>query len=159
MKNTKVQWLCLIREIGTSGAREEQWVRGVLRPYRDGIKQSANGGSLVFFSTTQVEVLLKELPDWQVETGNTSVWVGIDTPTELGIVQSDYTWALINTQSDYTTGTRFNKYYGFTASTGTINPTNIEPPVTTMPDVIRLEQAEDNLRSTLVAANVILQNT
>ena len=151
MKNTKVEWLCLIRQTNVNGAREEQWVRGVIRPYRQGVKQTVANNSLVFFSNIQMEVLLREMPQWKQEAVNPNVWVGLDTEyaKDLGVSTEKYSWLLLNTASNYTTGTRFNKYYGFTASTGTTNPTNLEPPVTTMPDVIRLEQAEDNLRSML----------
>lgn len=159
MKNTKVEWLCLIRQTNVSGAREEQWVRGVIRPYRQGVKQAVERGGLVFFSNIQAEVLLRELPQWKQEAVNPTVWVGVDTEyaKDLGVNTGKYSWLLLNTASDNTTSTRFNKYYGFTASTGTTYPTNLEPPVTTMPDVIRLEQAEDNLRSMLFVMETTIE--
>lgn len=159
MRNTKVQWLCLIRNGDGAAPREEQWVRGVLRPYRDGVKQVAQNNTLVFFSTIQVEVLLKELPQWQNSSESRSTWVGVDTEyaQDLGVSTEEYSWLLINTASNYTTGTRFNKYYGFTAATGTVQPNDIAPPQVTMPDVISLEQAEDNLRSMLTVLDVTIQ--
>lgn len=159
MKTVKTQWLCLIKE-SQGQPREEQWVRGVLRPYRDGVKQSVVSETLVFFNNIQVEVMLHKIPEWVSDVeAEDNVFVYVDTPKAFGITTEDYTWLLLNTQSNYTTGTRLNKYWAFTASNGTLTPTDNTAPVVTMPNVQALEQAEDHLRSALFAANVLLDKT
>lgn len=159
MKTTKTTWVCVASEYtDTTGVHEEQqWVKAVLRPYRDGAAWvPLIDGTSVYNFFDSVVVMFKELPKWEHNTQR--VWKGIYFPASalsaVGLGRSG--WYGFASGEDNTLGTKYNGFYRCVVNTLTSAAGTGEPIAPHPTDVTRLEIAEDSLRNTLsMMLNVI----
>ena len=159
MKTTKTTWVCVQSEYtDTEGVKQEQqWVKAVLRPYRDGAAWvPLIDGTAIYNFYDSVIVMFKTLPVW--EHTNQRQWKGIYFPASalasVGMGRSG--WYGFASAEDNTLGTKYNGFYRCVVDTKT-PAAGTGPPTAPHPnDVTRLEIAEDSLRNTLsMMLNVI----
>lgn len=160
MKTTKTTWVCVASQYtDTTGVKEEQqWVKAVLRPYRDGGSWNVEDNGSVYRFFDSVIVMFKTLPVWVNQ--NQRTWKGIYFPPSaleaVGMAQGG--WYGFASGEDNTMGTRYNGYYRCVVDTKTSGTGTGVPEAPHPNDVTRLEIAEDSLRNTLsMMLNVINQ--
>lgn len=155
-KVVKSTWVCFARD---STVREEVWVRGQIRPYKDAINQSVElSGSLIWNTNFDFEVWLQELPTWATGKSSDNVYVYFEIEPSL-TVEEQVTWGLVVKVRNFTLGVRRKKMFSVVVSTNTggLPISDNTPPKSPSPqDVQSLEEAELHLRNTVIAANNLL---
>ena len=155
-KVVKSTWICFARD---GAEREEVWVRGQIRPYKDSINQSvALDGSLTWVTSFDYEIWLQELPTWTDGKEDDLVYAYFEIEPSL-TVSGQSTWGLVVKVRNFTLGVRRKKMFSVVISTNTggFPITSNAPPKTPSPqDVQSLEEAELHLKNTVNVANKLL---
>lgn len=154
-KVVKSTWLCFARgEV----SREEVWVRGQIRPYKDGDNQYFDfiSGGLIWNTSNDFEIWLQDLPQWTVGTEDDPVHVYFETEDSLSTPQRN--WAVVTKVRNFTMGVRRNKMFSLVVSSSTAPYiTDNSPPKEPTPFMVEaLEEAERALQNTLIAANNLI---
>lgn len=155
-KVVKSTWLCFARDGAT---REEVWVRGQIRPYKDAVNQVASAaGELIWNTNFDFEIWLQELPTWTTGKSEDGVYVYFEIEPSL-TVEGQFTWGMVVKVRNFTLGVRRKKMFSVVVSTsgGVLPISDNSPPALPSPqDVQSLEEAELHLRNTVIAATSLV---